>query len=499
MSFTINLYQFSKKPNSTARPAGIGTQYNGDLKFNSGIENPTILLKFDEPYNFNYMYIELFKRYYYINEWIWKDGYWELYCRRDVLATNKDYIGNSIQYILRSSSNYDLKVTDDLYPTFKVPAINTNYFPKIFTDDLEKGTYVIGCINGQAESIGGLCYYILTPDQFRNLKGRVFTGIDWTDIDFEGQTFTNSSLFRAQFNPLQYIQSCMWFPLTIQSSSTTVYLGYWDTGAPAMKMKHDPIIGGGQSRISIPLHPQAQQADDYHNLQPYSRHTVIFPPFPAVELDNTVISGGETLSIRVNNIDLITGMATARLYRLNEPGTNEREILRLSGQVGVSMSLSQISTNYLSSPVQGIAALSNQSGSFANFAAGALLGVGGLAIGDLIFNETAMPGEQSTLGNMMGSALGLIGNVTGKNLTAAAFTGAAGSIAAYGDIPVLISYFLDTVEKDINKTGLPLMKKRKISLIPGYIMCKDAALEIPGALDELNEVVAYMNGGFYYE
>lgn len=60
------------------------------------ITNPTFLLKFTEYPKYNYIYIPLLKRYYFIDDIVVKtDNTFELYCSCDVLESFKDDILNS--------------------------------------------------------------------------------------------------------------------------------------------------------------------------------------------------------------------------------------------------------------------------------------------------------------------------------------------------------------------------------------------------------------------
>ena len=74
MSFQVSLFQFSKKENSTGRPAaGSGAYFSCVLKDGTGVLNPVITLDMglnESPTKYNYAYINTFGRYYFINEWI---------------------------------------------------------------------------------------------------------------------------------------------------------------------------------------------------------------------------------------------------------------------------------------------------------------------------------------------------------------------------------------------------------------------------------------------
>lgn len=83
----IGFTQFSKRENSTKRPAQeTFTFYDGVFKMESGILNPTLLLTLQgadgtplNPVNWNYAFIPEYKRYYYVKEWVTNNGQWAVF------------------------------------------------------------------------------------------------------------------------------------------------------------------------------------------------------------------------------------------------------------------------------------------------------------------------------------------------------------------------------------------------------------------------------------
>ena len=75
MSFTVKLYSFAKKENSTAVPAAANLvrELQALIKQPSGIMEPVMRFQIDTPpypaaQNCNYAYIEEFQRYYFITD-----------------------------------------------------------------------------------------------------------------------------------------------------------------------------------------------------------------------------------------------------------------------------------------------------------------------------------------------------------------------------------------------------------------------------------------------
>lgn len=80
-----------------------------DVKFKDEVNifNPTIVLKYDDLIDFNYMYIEKFKRYYFIESVeVFPNKIYHLTLKCDVLMSFKDDILNSYGNIIRQT-NYN--------------------------------------------------------------------------------------------------------------------------------------------------------------------------------------------------------------------------------------------------------------------------------------------------------------------------------------------------------------------------------------------------------
>ena len=118
MAFTVNFYNFSKRENSTKRPAGNGNQFSCNIKMPSGVLNPVIELSTTTNMTqYNYCKIAHFQdRYYFVSDWVSDHGLWIAHLKVDVLATYKTDILASTQYVLRSASKSNLTIPDAIYP-----------------------------------------------------------------------------------------------------------------------------------------------------------------------------------------------------------------------------------------------------------------------------------------------------------------------------------------------------------------------------------------------
>ena len=116
----ITIYKASKKPKSTAIPTG-GRRITGEIKHDSSIITPTFRFSPQaaaDLTDYNMIYAGDFNRYYTINNWSYRAGFWEAECTCDVLASFKSTIGSTSMFCMRAANRYDGRVMDNLYPTF---------------------------------------------------------------------------------------------------------------------------------------------------------------------------------------------------------------------------------------------------------------------------------------------------------------------------------------------------------------------------------------------
>ena len=117
---TIKTYRFlgdSRKVDKTLTP--VKTYSNAVVVGDMSIHTPTISLQLDsftDVINFNYIYIEELRRYYYVvDSTIREDGFVQLQCKVDVLKSFKNDILASTQYVERQQNKCTYQLPDNLY------------------------------------------------------------------------------------------------------------------------------------------------------------------------------------------------------------------------------------------------------------------------------------------------------------------------------------------------------------------------------------------------
>lgn len=458
---TIEAYSgFSKEINSTKRPSGSGRSLTVRLKENTSVLNPHF---FVHDYSFADNYIKWGSRYYFIDDIVSiSDGMAEYICSTDVLATYKDSIGSSTQYILRSASAYDLNVMDTFYPIesvlteLKSDASNNPGWSRNISD----GHFVIGVIGKNAAPNGGaVTYYAVSPAGMATISNYLLDTANFSNV-----TDVSSEMLKCIFDPMQYIVSCQWFPFHVVNSlgNTSIWVGWWEvTGVEATKIS-DPVYTRNLS-FSVPKHPQANRGN-YLNLSPYASYIVNAGPWGIIPMNNANLIGESFISFQIT-VDLYTGSGRLSMVCNDVLAYCEDHV----AQIGVPVQLGQ---NVL-----------NQ-GAIANLISGASGAVMGIASGGG--------------GRILGGTAQSIASVMELSSPVSSSIGSNGSIA-FNNLFSLVGRFLLIADESISKNGRPLCAPRQISTMSGFIQVHNADVDMIGSPSEKEAAISFLEGGFYYE
>ena len=454
MAIDVNFYTFSKKPNSTKIPTGAAATLKCNLIEPTSFTAPDIALVVPaKPTVYNYAYIPEFSRYYFIQDWTYSAGLWRASLSVDALASYREYIGSQKQYVLRSSAASDGKIIDTMYPTKNdVVRISSpaQYVDGGFKQSYISGTYIVGIVNSDSSSIGCVSYYAFTNSQFRALCDKLMGSTDWM---YNGIDEISLELTKVLFNPFQYIASCMWIPLSVSGSSTSVKYGWWDLGVTASKISGNTYFVGAS--FKIPKHPQESRGE-YLNGAPFSRYSLDWPCFGKFPIDANIVKDYENLLCSVQ-VDPVSGIGTLQIK------LGDIQIGAYQAQIGVPIQIAQMGVDY--------------SGVISNLSS---------AVGSAM--ELDFGSVFSNIGNAIKSAIPQL-STSSKN----------GTISSFHFEPILYCEFYKVVDDDNEHMGRPLCIDVKPSSIPGYMLCADVELAIPCTKPEIDNIVSTMESGFYYE
>lgn len=137
MSFSILLMNNQDELNKISKSPSTVKTCTGDLRDNSSIVDPEILIEYDGALtDVNYMYIEQFHRYYFINniESV-RNGLWLVYAHCDVLKTYANGILGCTGVIARQENEWNLYLNDSAFKVYANPRIQIANFPHKFTGE----------------------------------------------------------------------------------------------------------------------------------------------------------------------------------------------------------------------------------------------------------------------------------------------------------------------------------------------------------------------------
>lgn len=479
----VNFGTAAKRRNSTLIPPGIGNTVNCKLKAGCSILNPVIELQWDgsgSPVAWNYCSIQAFgARDYWVDNWTYQDRKWVASCKVDVLGTYKQDIGQSSKYILRSASEEDPEVIDTIYPS-KLPVTEEVSFVSTidWANTFDGGRFIVGIV-GQNNTFNpaGTGYVSMTSALLQDLIHACFTEDEnlWqqpvtstTDLaDALNQYGTKMS--KSVQNPIQFINSIVWVPFVPnEGAPTTIWLGRTNTGiqAPALA---NPIY----TRVFAFSNLVPSGIDTTHGIwraiEPFCKYAMIYPPFGTFNLDADMIYRKYGQIQGTIRVDCITGEATLNAYDYG---------ISSSCKIGIPISLSGQTVNYLDQAVAGIGVVADTATGIAKAAS-------------FKYGEAAQSAKAVASG---------IADVARASAPAATQGSIGGGMAALNAPRYVLCKWYEPIPENNDEKGRPLCQVKTISSLSGYVQCADGEIEAAGATaDELREIEAFLLGGFYYE
>lgn len=492
MSFRVNLYSISKRDNSTKRPSGDPAEYDCILKDGCSILTPTIKLDIgllSDPSQYNYAYIPAFGRYYYIEDWYFSDRLWIASMRVDVLATYKTQIGNSNLYVLRAAAAHDGDVIDTLYPA----KAGCSYASDTKANPWQASCFIVGVVSSDA-SFGSLEYYAMSSSELRTLclaltdPNEIIT--EENDFDL---TELSVGLQLSLVDPIQYIKSCIMLPvakedITNLGTGQTITTYRFSAGTGNKIYPTSRIYKNYSFNIS--KHPDTAARGNYVNSAPFTNITLTIPPWGCIGIDTSVTANASTLEVDVE-VDPVTGKGVL-VTKANGIILN-----RLESQVGVPISLSSVTRDYIAAASAATSAASSTfSGISSGVSTGAAVGAAGGPVGAAVGAVVGGIG-----GGLMGAAgsVAQIGNAAAALMPRSQTIGTTGSFVANRGEFRLDHQFFRPVTDDPVHNGRPLCQMRTLNTLSGYMLIQDGDVSIAGTSSEDGLIKAYLQSGFYYE
>lgn len=482
MAIDVNLwYTFQKDKNSTKIPI---VPVRGDyyfqctLKEGCSVTNPEIIINANNDldiFKCTYARIPKFNRYYFISDWRSMGKLWVASLTVDVLASYREQIGDSEQFITRCSKEFEGTIIDTKYPMKTRPnytVVNEEVIGGMsFVSKLEYGFFIVGIFNNDTGGVGTVTYYGFTNEQFRSFCNLLMSSNFILSMNVDE---ISSELLKALFNPLQYIASCLWVPLAIMPMGdmiSSIPFGYWAIKTNCKRLTTLSTIGAIDF-WDIPHHPQSGRGY-YLRLQPYSKYKLIVPAFGTFEIPSEWLydsTTGNGLSCKLY-IDLISGEGVIDIRTYNSIADKYISHETHSVQVCKNIALSQRTVNIIQSGLEAVG------------------GVGGLLTGNVV---GGVDGIASAVSGVLAPTL------TTRNSN-------QGGIGIYSEKATLLCEFHEISEEFRDRLGRPLCAKRKISDLgkdedqAGYILCSNAEIELDCYESEHTSIIEALESGIYYE
>lgn len=496
MAFQATFYTFSKRDNSTARPTGTGHPYNCTAKAPLTITAPRLQLQLAggaaaNPSAWNYCYIAAFSRYYWVSEWTNEGPLWTAALSVDALASWRAEIGAQSLYVFRSSSAYNLRLPDTLYPTLSRARKLNISLPKLWTVGgtnaagaaENTGIYIAGVVGSNATQF----YAFPTELYWRTFLAAVFSNTFYNDVlgEFGATEYPEA---KVAVSPMQYITSAFFVPLGL------IDTGYWGIRheAAVTSIPVGPVSVNVLAAYPLPEfatsfsvydidttasdfeHPQAAERGNWLDLAPYTSYELFYPPFGIIPLDPAAISEHDNLRLRVT-LDARTCECMLEV-QVFDTAANVRTIYRATASMGVSIPLSNVMA-----PGTSMRQLLSA-------------GLGGIVSGGVRIAAGDYTGAVSILGGIDAA----IGTAVKGQIPHVSTMGGPGSTAGLDGAPCLYVTQWYLTPDDLEGRGRPLCDKRQLSAIPGYIMADADEVSIPCTASELSAIKAAIRGGFYY-
>lgn len=496
MSFPVVFYTFTKKGNSTARPSGSGSSYNCTAKVPMSVTAPRLQLQLANgasanPSAWNYAYIAAFGRYYHVTEWTNAGPLWEAALAVDSLASWKTELGALSLYVFRSSTAYNLRLTDTLYPQLVTPHRIKVTLPKVWTiggandpgNSKNACSIVAGIVSGNSTK-----FYAFSPAEWDKFYSALFSQNYYNAVlgEFGALEYPEA---KVAINPLQYIASAIMIPWGIGAlrfqidyvaTVSTIKVGNADvTGSPyaftAYRLYDEPqdpwtwYVEIGNDF----WHPQADERGDWLNYAPNSEYMLFFPPVGEIPLEPAIVAGAEYIRFYLYT-DYKSG--SGMLEVIADYGSNKQRILcRTEFALGASIQLSNVMT-------------AGTSWSGAEWVRENVSGVGA----DIVKFAANLPVVGGAIEKGIQSA---IHGATPHMSTSGRFS----SLATMGGTPRIDVTHWYMAPDDLNGRGRPLCDMRQISAIPGYIVADPDEVSLPCTATELSAIQSAVRSGFYYE
>lgn len=503
MAHTIYCGKIAKKVNSTYVPtaAELTKSFDVLLKTPTSLHTPTFTISAE---TFPYNYIQWDDRYYFVTDVTARNNaLWDVSAVCDVLATYRDDILNSTQYVSYSSSNTSIWLPDTRIPVKKNATVSRNTASlSIFDTD---GFYVLSVIGENGSEI-----WACTISDIRAILGKITV---WSDelidaimqgiypisgigqapggsVTYDWSTPEAATESLAMMNTLtgfagnayaaapDCLRSCIWVPFKeaeFSGTGGTIYLGQFNTQVQTDTCRATPVTGS--SSVNIPWqHSDWRRAvcEEVYLYLPLVG-MVSLPSDELVNETSITVKYSATATDGCIAYEIMAGSQTIGTYGANCSANYAIGISQQASAGEIVQTAFAGAEKVVSTAVQAATSI-NPAGWIAGGAAAAFDAV---SLGYNTLN-TSLTRHNSCIGGIGGGA------GSGLSLDIACFTVSHDTVIAPADMQATM--------------GLPTMAPMQLGSLTGFCQCANAHVAAEGAeFSELAQIDAYLNSGFFIE
>ena len=458
----IELFNFTKRTNSTLRPTTGGTTKTVRLKEPTDIKNPVFIMEGID--NTSSMCIWNGAYYFVTNRVYLTNNIMELHCSIDPGGTASDDIKGYTCFVERASSNYDTMIEDGLLSGTQEIVDRKIEVKSILESGVTAGFSTTGCyfvrtIAKSTNSATGINAYAISGSDLKDLLNYAFD-----DSHYSWFSDASNEFIKAVFNPFEYIIDVKWVPMTASTLSGTnqtesIWLGWWDTGVQGYNISHL----GQVFDYAVPM-PNTWYYNDFRKYDKnYTRCSLTLPFVGVIDIDPIELSLGTLRVTYAIDHTTIRGHCWVNIC-----GTNDNIIKTIGyyeATYSANMQLAQTSTDVK------------------RMMGDAVAGIGNWFAGNYAGSATALVDVATTVTNPSKNMLGAPSSIM--------------DLLSVMQIKFEVDSF-GTKDFPTSVAGRPLMQNVQLGTLSGFVKCGNASIPLANAMirDEVNQM---LNSGIYIE
>lgn len=496
MNYSITLYNFSKRTNSTKRPSGsgIGT-YVCSLIEPTSIHNPVITLHLNDISPLlNANYAKFGDEFYYIEDIVVNTNTEvEFRLEKDVLASFNTQIRNTTAFIELSTSNYDTDIndtrigaTDEWSHYFDAQGgdIGSTYYSRVVGDS---GAYLLsiaGLNKSTGDSVNPMSQVICSVDSMEDIVNSMY---DMEFIEAMNSTYTNGlkdalqSITYIPYDVSKFLRS-----VDYSTRNDIRFGGRTITLTHSVKVLSSNIFTPLAS-YSLPYMRSAFDLEDYltrdfRDGSDYLKLRLYLPMGDNIDIDASMIYGYQYIVV-ITRADILGGTLSYAVYASDAETSSEDDmhlIYTTDVPTSIQIPFGAVDTNYRGIMRLGGAVLHNMTKGF---------GGNGFNFGE--YNEPLLQ-LRATLTGQQNTQVSSGGSAEGSNIKALT---RGGRIV----LEVMKRELLIEPHELADRYGRPCNKIHRIGDLSGFVKTQGCSVSANAPRSEIESVNSLVNGGIYLE